>query len=299
MIVDEIKMNVLFETHKVSEKTRKRLLTIVGNRDRHMTAMVVFMTFIGIASTTYLGAYAFKILGPTHMLVYLLLSTYGNLVISRTLPKVIARTHYEWFFIKFALPVRFIYVAAWPMVMLTLVWVKLFRLNKTRKMNLQELKGAIGFYHSKGLIDKSEADMLQNVFQIKQHRIDTLFVPGTLPFVQSDATVMECKPIAINHAGNRILVTRDNLIIGVLYYRDLVTKILAEEDGYVVDLCRPVITVKGEESLLDIMVKMRESKVGQVVVVDESDSAVGVVTAKEIYTHIITSSEEVTTTRIK
>lgn len=299
MIVDEIKMNVIFETHNVKDKTRQRLLKISGNRDRHMTAMVVFMTFIGIASATYLGAYAFKILGASHMVIYLLLSTYGNLVLSRTFPKVIARTHYEKILIRSALSVRIIYVLAWPMVMLTLMWVKIFRLGKSRKMNLQELKGAISFYHTKGLIDQSEASMLQNIFLIKQHRIDSLFTPSALPSVQSESSLMDCKAMAIKYTGNRILVMRDHMIIGILYYRDLVSRILAEEDGYVVDLCRPVITVKGEESLLDIMVKMRENKVGQVVVVDDLGEAVGVVTAREIYSYIITSSEEITPTRIK
>lgn len=299
MIVDEIKMNVLFETHEVKEKTQKRLMKVVGNRDRHMTAMVVFMTFIGIASTTYLGAYAFKVLGSSHMIIYLLLSTYGNLVLSRTFPKVIARTSYEKILIKSAFLIRFIYVVAWPMVKLTLMWVKIFRLDKVRKMNLTELKGAIDFYHTKGLIEQSEASILQNIFLIKQHRIDTLLSPASLPSIQSEATIMECKPIAINHIGNRILVKRESEIIGILYYRDLVTRILTEEDGHVVELCRPVITVKGDASLLDVMVQMRESKVGQVVVVDEANEAIGAVTAKEIYTHIITSSEEVTSTRIK
>lgn len=298
MIVDEIKMNVLFETQEISDKTRNRLTKIVNNRDRHMTAMVVFMTFIGIASTTYLGAYAFKVLGSSHMFVYLLLITYGNLVVARTFPKIWARTHYEVILIKTALLIRFIYIVAWPMVMLTLMWVKIFRLDKVRKINLSELKGAINFYHTKGLIASDEASILHNIFLIKQYRVDALLSPTSLPVIQSDATIMECKPLAIEHVGSRIMVMRDSIVIGVLYYRDLVSRLLAEEDGYVVDLCRPVVTVKGEDSLLDVMVKMRETKVGQVVVVSDEGSPVGVLTAKEIYSHIITSSQQSTPTRI-
>lgn len=299
MIVDDVKMRVLIETQEMSDKTRARLNKIADKRDRHMTAMVVFMTFIGVISSAYLGAMAINMLTSTGFIVYMLLLTYGNLVLSRTFPKVIARSHYERILIRSAFITRVIYFVAMPMVLLTLMWVKIFRLDKQRKMSIQDLKCTIDFYQSKGLIEQTEASMLENIFRVKQHSIEELLVPANLPRVNKDTPLSECREIAIKHSGNRIIVTENNEITGIMYYRDLVSKLFAEDQGTVADLWRPAITVKGSESLLEIMIRMKSQKVGQVVVIDDENEVRGVVTAKEIYSHIITNSAEIPLTRIK
>lgn len=299
MLVDEVKMNVLLDNDTLSDKTRLRLIKISEKRDRHMTAMTVFMTFIGIATSTYLGVYAYANLSHTGVLVYLILITYGNLVFARTFPKVIARNHYEKILIKCAWLIRLIYCLAMPMVLLTLIWVRLFKLDRAKKMNINELKSTIKYYHSKGLLEQSEASLLQNVFMIKQFDVKKLFTPTPLPMLPYDADISECKDMAIEFPGRRF-ITQDVIAgIGVVYYRDLASKLIAGDEAKVSEVARPSIVVNETECLIDILVKMKTAKVGQVVVAGESGELLGVVSAKEMYSHILANSIEKPLSKIK
>lgn len=290
LIADDIKMSMIIEQPNLKARTKRWLTKIAAKRDKHMAASMVFMTFQGVATNSLLGVMAYKALTGSQVVIFMFVLTYANLVFARTLPKTIASNHYEAILTRFAWLARIIYYVSMPMVLLTMVWVKLFRLSK-RKMNLNELKSTINYYHSQGLIENVERRMLQNVFRIKQHSIQEVLEPATLPTVQYDSTLNDCRELAQHFFGKRMIVKRGDDIVGIMYYHDLATQLISERGGNVADICRQIILVQADEKLIDVMVKMKASKVSLVVVLDGNGQVAGVSSARKIYSYVLTANE--------
>ncbi|MBI6883175.1 CNNM domain-containing protein [Pseudomonas putida] len=291
VMADEIKMALMLENPNIKEKSRKRLIKIGAKRDKHMAAMMVFSTLTTVLSNSMLGAMAYgKMQGP-YVVIFIVSLTYSNLVFARTLPKIFARANYDKILLRFDWLARMVYILMTPMVYLTLVWVDLFNLSSKRQMNLSELKSTINFYRKEGLIETTEEAMLQNVFMIKQFTLGDLAQPCNMPSVEHDSDVNDCKQLAQTFFG-KLLVKSAGEIVGVMYYHDMAARLISEKGGKVEEICRSVIVAQASDNLMDVLSRMKESKVSKVVVLAEDGQPIDVVSAKSIYTHIMTSRAE-------
>jgi CBS domain containing-hemolysin-like protein len=276
----------------IKEKTRRRLIRIVAKRDQHMAAMMVFSAIIFGLSNSMLGAMAYgKMTGPWVM-VFLMGLMYCNLVFGRTLPKLFARAHYDKVLMHFDWMARIIYVIMTPLVYLTLMWVDLFHMNNKRTMTLSELKSTINYYRKEGLIETAESDMLQNVFRIKKYTLNDLVTVCKMPVIERDSDIEGCRELASKYFGKQVLVKAEGEIIGVMYYHDMAARLISGEGGKVSEVTRAVIVGGAQDNLMDILSRMKEEKVSKVVVVSEEGKPLDVVSAKSIYTHILTSRTE-------
>lgn len=291
-MADEIKMAILLENPSIKEKSRKRLIKIGAKRDKHMAAMMVFSTLTSVLSNTMLGAMAYgKMQGP-YVAMFIIANTYSSLVFARTLPKIFARGNYDRILLRFDWLARMVYILMTPMVWLTLVWVDLFNMSSKRQMSLSELKSTINYYRKEGLIETTEGDMLQNVFMIKKFTLGDLAQVCNMPTVDKDSDVSACKELAQTYFGKQVLVTSAGEIVGVMYYHDMAARIISEKGGKVEEICRAVIVGQASDNLMDVLARMKASKVSKVVVLSEEGNPLDVVSAKSIYTHILTSRTE-------
>jgi CBS domain containing-hemolysin-like protein len=298
MVADDIRMAVLLESAGLKERTRKRLKKSGAKRDKHMAAMMVFSTLSSVLSNAMLGAMAYgKMAGP-YVVVFMVALTYCSLVFSRTLPKIVARIHYDKILLRFDWLARLIYILMTPMVFLTLMWVELFKLSSKRQMNLSELKSTINFYRQEGVIESTEESMLQNVFMIKQFTLKDVIQVSQMPFVDKDCEVEQCKELAQSYFGKNLLVRSGESIVGVMYYHDLAARIISEKGGRVEELYRPVILCKSDDNLMDVLAKMKESKTPLVVVLGDDGHPQDVVSAKRIYAYILSSKQELPAPRM-
>ncbi len=288
MMADDVKMAMILEDASLKEKARNRLAKIGAKRDKHMAAMMVFSTFSSVIGNAMLGAMAYEKLSSTGVVIFIMSVTYGSLVFARTIPKIFARIHYDKILMRFAWLARWVYICMTPMVWLTLVWLRLFRMDSKRTMTLGELKSTINYYRQAGLIEKTEEALLQNVFRLKRSTLSDVLRPSTLPSVDKDCMVKDCKELAQTYFGKRILVYAGEDVVGVMYYHDLAARIISEKGGTVEEILRPVVIAEGSENLMDVLSRMKEAKVGQIVVMGES-GPLGVVSAKRLYSHILNS----------
>lgn len=292
VVADDIKMAILLENPNIKAKSRKRLMKIGAKRDKHMAAMMVFSTLTSVLSNSMLGAMAYgKMQGP-YVAMFIMANTYCSLVFARTLPKIFARTNYDKILLRFDWLARLVYIVMTPMVYLTLMWVHLFNLSSKRQMSLAELKSTINFYRQEGLIETTEQTMLQNVFMIKKFTLGDLAQVCNMPTVDKDSDVTDCKKLAQTFSGKNVLVTSAGEIVGVMYYHDMAARIISEKGGKVEEICRAVIVGQASDNLMDVLARMKESKASKVVVLSEDGQPVDVVSAKSIYTHILTSKSE-------
>lgn len=292
MMTDEIRLAIMLENQNIKERTRNRLTKIVAKRDKHMAAMMVFSTLTTVLSNSMLGAMAYGKMKGIYVVVFMIMLTYGSLVFARTLPKIIARIHFDKILMRFDWLARLIYIVMLPMVYMTLVWVDLFNLSSKRQMTVSELKSTINFYRQEGLIEQSEENMLQNVFRIKKFTLNEVTQSTRMPVVDEKSDISSCKELAQTYFGKHILVKSEENIVGVMFYHDIAARIISEKGGKIEDICRPLIHCKAQDNLMDVLARMKAEKTGLVLSIDESGNPLDVVSAKRIYTHILTSTVE-------
>jgi CBS domain-containing protein len=95
------------------------------------------------------------------------------------------------------------------------------------------------------------------------------------------------KLMAANNCGEIPVVDMADQIIGVVTDRDIVCRVVAEGKNpmaYTVDSCMsgPVITVRADAPLEDVVATMEQHQIRRVPVVDERGSCVGIISLADV-----------------
>jgi CBS domain-containing protein len=93
--------------------------------------------------------------------------------------------------------------------------------------------------------------------------------------------------MAANDCGEIPVVDAADRIVGVVTDRDIVTRIVAEGKNpmaYPAETCMsgPVVTVRTDTPLEDVMVTMEQHQIRRVPVVDERDACVGIIAQADV-----------------
>lgn len=294
VIMDDIKLNLFMNRSDISDKIKKRVERIMNKKDWHITAMVVSSTFSSILGSSLLGAMSSKYLPHEYVIMFTGVLTYLMLVFARTLPKIVANYSYEKILIKLSIIPRCAYYVNYPFILLTYVWVKIFRLESKRLMSLNELKLIIKHYRKNGIIDKAEQKMLERIFSIKQVKIGDVIDRHFHPVIMDYKEPVLTYRAAFEDVNNkRFFVKHDEQMIGIVFYRDVAPEFVkGGTTATVADFTRPAIILETDDNLMDVIVELRENNTALGIVVDqETKIPISTITMKQIYSHILSNDE--------
>jgi len=292
MIMDDIKFHLFINRSDIKDKIKNRVQKIMNKKDKHVTAMVVSITFTSILGSSLLGALSAKYLSKEHVIIFTISLTYFMLVFARTLPKIIASYDYEKILIKWYWIARLSYFINYPFILLTLMWVKIFKLESKRQMSLNELKMIIKHYRKNGIIDKAEQKMLEKIFVIKQAKISDVVEKIETITLDYNEFIDTYKYAFENDKNKRFFVKNEGFITGIVFYRDVAAEIVkgTTKDLKVSDFARHAIVLDDDDNLMDAIVELKEKNSTLGIVIDEdTNTPVGTVTLKQIYNHILSS----------
>lgn len=294
VIMDDIKLNLLMNRDDIPDKKKRRIEKIMNKKDWHITAMTVSSTLSSILGSSLLGAMSSKYLPHQYVLIFTGLLTYFMLVFARTLPKIVANYNYEKILVKLSVIPRFAYFLNYPFILLTYVWVKIFKLESKRLMSLNELKMTIKHYRKNGIIDKSEQKMLERIFNIKQIKIGDVIDKHFHPVIMDYNEPVITYRAAFEDVNNkRFFVMNNDQIIGIVFYRDVAPEFVkGDTTATVSDFTRPAIILETDDNLMDVIVELRENNTALGIVVDqETKTPISTITMKQIYSHILSNDE--------
>jgi Mg2+/Co2+ transporter CorB len=291
LITDDIKLQLLLNRNDVKDKTKKRIEKIILKKDKYLTAMGISSTFVTIIGSSMVGIMSSKYLTHAQTILFTIGLTYFMLVFAKTLPKIIASYAYERILIRWSWVARTFYFTNYILILLTLVWIKILRLDKQRQMSINELKMIIKYYRQNGIIEKTEQKLLEKIFNVKQNLISDVMDKFETQTMDYDHKILEYKDVLKNTNNKRFLVRKDDQIVGVVFHRDITSSIFSEDENehLVSDFCRQTITLSFDDNLMDSIVKFKENSVTLAVVFDETDKAIGTVTIKQIYNYILSN----------
>ncbi|MBD8089055.1 DUF21 domain-containing protein [Pseudomonas fluorescens] len=290
MLADEFKIRSLVQKRTLSPR-KLRLITAVSNgRDQHMAAAMILQVIIGVVSNSTIGILAFNLFSGYAMMIYMGLSIYANIVFARSLPKVLARSHFESMMVNLAWLMRLVFFITYPAVMATTVWIRLFKLDRKRTLRMSELKNIVSYYSEKGVIGHFEENIFQNALMLQRLLVKDIKPSRGMISVDATTFLSDLAPQIAGQHDTYFIIHDDQGVMGVTSARDAAMGVMSNPRAQAKDVARGVALVDEESTIIDALVTLREGKCSRILVT-RNGIPLGVTSAKTIYKRIFQGAD--------
>jgi len=155
-----------------------------------------------------------------------------------------------------------------------------------------ELRDLVELAQQRGVVEQSERDMIESVFELGDTIVRGVMVPRTdIVVIERGKTVRQAVNLLLRSGFSRVPVVGENTddVIGVVYLKDLVRKERAEGGGQVKveeSMREPVFVP--ESKPVDELLREMQASLGHIaVVVDEYGGTAGLVTIEDVLEEIV------------
>jgi CBS domain containing-hemolysin-like protein len=155
-----------------------------------------------------------------------------------------------------------------------------------------ELRDLVELAQERGVVERSERDMINSVFELGDTIVREVMVPRTdIVTIERGKTVRQALNLALRSGFSRIPVVGENAddVLGVAYLKDLVRKERSEGGGAVKveEAMREPVFVP-ESKPVDELLREMQAQLGHIaVVVDEYGGTAGLVTIEDVLEEIV------------
>ena len=155
-----------------------------------------------------------------------------------------------------------------------------------------ELRDLVELAQERGVVERSERDMIESVFELGDTIVREVMVPRTdIVVIERGKTVRQALNLLLRSGFSRVPVVGDNTddVLGVVYLRDLVKRERADGGGAlkVEEVMREPVFVP-ESKPIDQLLKEMQVALGHIaVVVDEYGGTAGLVTLEDIVEEVV------------
>jgi len=156
-----------------------------------------------------------------------------------------------------------------------------------------ELRELVDLAESRGVVERSERQMIQSVFDLGDTIAREVMVPRTdVVFIEATKTVPQALALALRSGFSRIPVVADNVddVVGLVYLKDLVRRGQDPERARLTKLdevMRPPVFVPESKRVDQLLREMQTTNSHMAVVIDEYGGTAGLITIEDILEEIV------------
>lgn len=163
--------------------------------------------------------------------------------------------------------------------------------GQARALTEKELQEAINSSEEEGILNESEGDMLQSIFEFGDTLVREVMVPRTdMVCSSADATLSDFLKLIIRSGHSRIPLYEGSTdkIVGVVYAKDLLRKWGASDDSLTLtEVMRPPYFIPETKQIEDLLVDFRTLRVHMAIAVDEYGGTSGLITIEDLLEEIV------------
>ncbi len=168
--------------------------------------------------------------------------------------------------------------------------------KKSKKSFKSVISHLVDTYEREHLISFEEKKMIKNIAFLSDKKVSGIMTPrADLVAIKHDSDLEDVKKVITTQGHTRIPVFKETLdeIIGFIHSKDL-SKFLCEEDSdfSISKILRKILFVPGSMKILDLMLRMRMSRIHVAIVLDEFGGVDGFVTIENIMEEIVGDIED-------
>jgi CBS domain containing-hemolysin-like protein len=157
-----------------------------------------------------------------------------------------------------------------------------------------ELREMVDEANERGLVEDSQREMIQSVFDLGETLVRELMVPRIdMVWIEGDKTLRQGLSLALRSGFTRIPVISENLdnVIGTAYVKDLARRVHehheSEQSEDVKSHSRPATFVPESKTAAELLKEMQRDQIHMAIVVDEYGGTAGLITIEDILEEIV------------
>lgn len=226
------------------------------------------------------------------------LITFIHITIGEQVPKAIAIQYPKQMTLLVAVPFRLFNVIFRPFIYLinnvSNLLVRLLGVKQSERAESQhseeELRLLLREGEKTGVIDDTEHELIENIFDFGDKTVADALVPRTQMFtLQADTLLAVAVDQIIREGYSRIPVFGENHddVLGILFSKDLLRGLVERSEKTVRDLIRPAMYIVETKSLSVLLREMQKNHVEIAIVVNEYGGLEGMITIEDILEEIV------------
>ena len=223
--------------------------------------------------------------------------TFFEVLIGEQLPKCISLQNTEKVSLFVARPMQFMMKLFKPFVwfLSTCSTAILNALNINTSSNdivhtTEELDMLVDASYNEGELNKTEAEMLHNMFNFSDLTAKQVMTPRTdMMCIEAIKSIDEIKKFTAENQYTRYPVYEETIdkILGFVHVKDLYTKLLENTNIELKDIIRPILLVPETMTLDNLVIEFRKRKSQIGIVVDEFGGTSGLITLEDVIEEIV------------
>ena len=288
------------EMHREGRAGAASLQEIVHDKPRYTNLLLMLRAGAELTATVIVTAVALSLwglrfwVGGVVVLVMLLL-TY---VVIGVLPRTLGRQHPYAVGLRAAGPTRAIGRVLAPVASLLILIGNAITPGRgfregpfSSDIELRELVDLAG---DRGVVEETEREMLQSVFELGDTIAREVMVPRTeVVWIEEAKTVRQAMHLATRSGFSRIPVIGEDVddILGVVYLKDLIARTLSLENAdrgpTLAEVMRPAVFVPDSKNVDVLLRDMQRNRSHFAIVIDEYGGTAGILTIEDIVEEIV------------
>ena len=299
---------------KEGNKKAKSIKKILENPSKFLATIQIGITLAGFLSSAFASeAFASELAPVLHgwipylsleawnsisIVIITIILSYFTLILGELVPKRIAMKYYEKIAFGSIGVIKAIATFTGPFVKFltfsTNVVSKLFGVSETEEETVteEEIRMMVDVGEEKGIIEKEEREMINNVFEFNDTVVSEIMVPRTEIYAVdmnlSISKVIEEITDDDDFRYSRIPVYEDTIdeIKGVVYIKDILLS-TKNKNVKIKNLVKEAYYVSETKPVNELFEELRKNRLQIAIVVDEYGGTAGVVTMEDILEEIV------------
>ena len=177
--------------------------------------------------------------------------------------------------------------------------IKKLLTNETSKEDIlnfiaKEEKETISSEDNQIFEDNNEKNLIKNILNLNENSVEDIMVPrAEIISIEKKKTIKEILLVIKNESHSRMPVYDQNLdnVLGFLHIKDVI-KNINNKNFIINDILREVLYVAPKSPILELLKRMRSSRIQMGLVVDEFGGVDGLVTIEDLVEEIVGEIED-------
>lgn len=262
---------------------------LIENSAKTISAILIGNNIVNIIAPSISTLYFVSKFGSRGVTYSTIVMTITLLIFGEIVPKTFASNNSLKFGLFVAPIIKFFVVILTPINIFFTALTKFFiKEDEGEKITEDDLIGILNEGHEEGIVESSEKNMIENVFDLTDSKASDIMTPRTsIVAVPIDISYDDLLDMVKDTHFSRLPVVGENIddIVGLLYVKDLVGQ--KRESFDLKSILRPAYFQFESNSSYKLLTDLKKHKSTIAILVDEYGGTSGLVTIEDIVEEIV------------
>ncbi len=274
----------------------KRVLAITDDMHKMLSAILIGNNIVNLSASSIATTLAIKLFGSVGAGIATGILTILILIFGEISPKTVATVHADSIALAYSSLIYRLMQLLTPVIFivnqLSMGFLKLMRFDPgsgRTAMTEEEFKTIVDVGHETGVLENSEHEMINNVFDFGDSQAKEIMIPRIdMTFAKLDNTFDELIDIFREDKFTRLPVYEENTdnVIGIINMKDL---LLYEDKQHfqIKDLLREPFFTYEQKNTSELFLEMQKNSINIAIVLDEYGVTAGMITLEDLLEEIV------------